>query len=79
MEILKLIIPKEATSFYKDQLGADPWVEFQPVPGDDNFIQLEIDEPIDMDIEKIAEAAENYGFQQGWAAACAHHSFKNDK
>lgn len=79
MELLKLLIPLEAIPFYRDLLGADPYVEFNPVAGDYNFMELEIDEPIDMDIEKIAEAAENYGFQQGWAAACAHYSFNNEK
>lgn len=78
MEILKLILPQEAKTFYMSQLSGDPYIEFKPVIGDDNYFLLEIDEPIDLDIEKIAEAAENYGFEQGWAAACAHYSFKNE-
>ena len=79
MEILKLLLPLEAIPFYREILGADPYVEFNPVAGDYNFMELEIDEPIDMDIENIVRAAENYGFDKGWAAAVAHYGIKPDK
>lgn len=79
MEILKLFIPQQAKSFYLIEFKSDPWAEFKPVIGDDNFCTLEIEEPITEDIEKIADAAESYGFDQGWAAAVAHYGIKPDK
>ena len=78
MEI-KLIIPKAAKKHYEMAFKSDPYITYEDIIGDDNFCYLFIEDPITEDYEKIAEAAENYGWHEGWEGAIKHYGVKLDK
>lgn len=74
MQDLELFIPIEAKPFFEAIFKNDPYVQIKAVAGDHNFMMLYIEDPILMDIEKIIEAAEKYGYNQGWNEAAQHYA-----
>lgn len=74
MENLKLLISSKAIQFFKKEFGDDPYIKYQNIPGDDSFVYLIIEDIISLDIEKIAAASENFGFDEGFDAGIKHAS-----